>query len=169
MYGLLASCVHTHLLVQMNEGQVHTALGIECVCEGEPVQGLGEPESVHAYGCVCVCEQVCTREHAACVYIHVSTHVSKYVHKCECVHVWGYVWACVYTYADVILSRWSCLLCQLSCYISLCPLFAKPRVGKVRTGKLEENSKSHRNCSHVYFLWAGKAGVAADITWPLVT
>ena len=71
MYGLLASCVHTHLLVQMNEGQVHTALGIECVCEGEPVQGLGEPESVHAYECVCVYEQVCTHVSMlpVCIYM----------------------------------------------------------------------------------------------------
>ena len=42
-----------------------------CVCEGEPVQGLGEPESVHAYGCVCVYEQVCTRVSMlpVCVYM----------------------------------------------------------------------------------------------------
>ena len=52
----------------------------------------------------------------------------------------------------------------LSCDISPCALFAEPRVGKVRTGKLEENLKSRGNCRHVYFLWAGKAVIAADMT-----
>ena len=49
MYGLLASCVHTHLLVQMNEGQVYAALGLECVCV-----------------CVCVRVSVCCEGEYVC-------------------------------------------------------------------------------------------------------
>ena len=175
MYELLASCVHTHLLVQMNEGQVHTALGCVCVCvcvcvrvsQCKDWESLRVCMHMGVYVCMSKCAHVWAC--CLCVYTCECTYVSKYVHECECVHVWGCVWACVYTYADVMLSRWPCLLRQLSCYISLCALFAEPRVGKVETGKLEENSKSHRNCRHVYFLWAGKAAVAADITWPLIT
>ena len=137
MYGLLASCVHTHLLVQMNEGQVYTALGLEsvcvcvwmcvwvCVCEGECVcEGvgvcvcvrvsqcrLGEPwECACVWVCMCVWASVHTWAWGLCVYTCEYTYVSKYVHECECVHVWGYVWACVYTYADAMLSHCSCLL-----------------------------------------------------------
>ena len=36
--------------------------------------------------------------------------------------------------------------------VSLPTLFAEPRVGKARAGKLEENSRSCRNCRHVYSL-----------------
>ena len=80
----------------MNEGQVHTALGIVCVCEGEPVQGLGEPESVHAYGCVCVYEQVCTHVSMppVCVYMWVHMNVSV----CMC----GGKYECVYTHMQTL-------------------------------------------------------------------
>ena len=33
---------------------------------------------------------------------------------------------------------------------TLCTLFTKPRLGKERVAKLEENSGSRRNCRHVY-------------------
>ena len=39
---------------------------------------------------------------------------------------------------------------QLSCCISLCALFAEPMVGKAWSERLEENSRSCRNCRHIY-------------------
>ena len=41
---------------------------------------------------------------------------------------------------------------QLSCCISLCTLFAEPRIGKARAKRLEEDSGSRRNCRHIYSL-----------------
>ena len=46
----------------------------------------------------------------------------------------------------------------MSYCISLC---AEPRIGKAWAGKLEENSRSCRNCRHVYFLLAGTADITA--------
>ena len=60
------------------------------------------------------------------------------------------------------MSRWSCQLHQVSHCISLCTLFTEPRVSKVGAGKLEENSRSPRNCKHVYSLLSGTAAAAAD-------
>ena len=40
---------------------------------------------------------------------------------------------------------------RLSCCISLCVLFDEPMEGKARAGKLEENSRSNRNCRHTVF------------------
>ena len=38
-------------------------------------------------------------------------------------------------------------------------LFTEPRVGKVWSRRLEEDSRSHRNCRHIYFLLAGTATI----------
>ena len=43
---------------------------------------------------------------------------------------------------------------------TLCPLFTEARVGKARGKRLEENSRSSRNCRHIYSLLAGAAAVA---------
>lgn len=46
-------------------------------------------------------------------------------------------------------------------------LFAEPRVGKVRVGRLKENSKSHRNCTRVFSLgW--HSSFAADMLYSVV-
>ena len=47
---------------------------------------------------------------------------------------------------------------------TLSAMFAEPRVGKARAKGLEEDSKSRRNCRHVYSLLAGAAATAPDIT-----
>ena len=39
--------------------------------------------------------------------------------------------------------------------------FAEPRVGKVQAKRLEGESRSHRNCRHIYSLLAGVATIAA--------
>ena len=57
----------------------------------------------------------------------------------------------------------------LSCCISLCALFTKPVVGKMWAGKLEENSRSYRNCRHIYSLLAGTATAAADTLYSLLS
>ena len=43
---------------------------------------------------------------------------------------------------------------------TLCPLFTEPRVGKARGKRLEENSRSRRNCRHIYSLLPGAAAIA---------
>ena len=53
---------------------------------------------------------------------------------------------------------------HLSCCISR---FAEPMVGKARAGKLEEISRSWRNCRHIYALLTGTAAVAADTLYSL--
>lgn len=153
MYELLASCVHTIFWFRWMKDKFTQHWDVcVCVC----VWGWASARTGRAWECacvwVCMCMSKCAHVWACCLCVHTCecTYVSKYVHEWMCACV-GYVWACVYTYADVMLSRWSCLLRQLSCYISLCALFAEPRIGKVETGKLEETSKSHRNCRHVYF------------------
>ena len=40
---------------------------------------------------------------------------------------------------------------RLSRCISLCALFDEPMAGKAQAGKLEENSRSERNCRHAVF------------------
>ena len=46
-------------------------------------------------------------------------------------------------------------------------LFAEPRIGKVRVGKLEENSSSHRNCTCLFSLgWLSSCAV--DMLYSLV-
>ena len=47
---------------------------------------------------------------------------------------------------------------------TLSALFAEPRVGKARAKRLEEDSKSRRNCRHVYSLLAEAAAGAAATT-----
>ena len=53
---------------------------------------------------------------------------------------------------------------RLSCCISV---FAEPTVVKARAEKLEESSRSRRNCKHVYFLLTSTAAVAADMLYSL--
>ena len=48
---------------------------------------------------------------------------------------------------------------------TLSALFAEPRVGKVRAKRLEEDSKSHRNCRYVYSLLAGMAAITQPFSW----
>lgn len=45
--------------------------------------------------------------------------------------------------------------------VSLLTLFAEPRVGKAKAGKLDEKCKSHSNCRHVYSHWTGTGAAAA--------
>ena len=52
--------------------------------------------------------------------------------------------------------------------VSLPTLFAEPRVGKARAGKLEESSRSRRNCRHVYSLQTG-AAAKGFLRWGLYT
>ena len=40
--------------------------------------------------------------------------------------------------------------------------FAEPRIGKVRTKRLEGDSRSHRNYRYVYSLLTGVATITAD-------
>ena len=42
--------------------------------------------------------------------------------------------------------------------------FAEPRIGKVRTKRLEEHVRSYRNFRHVYSLLAGTGAIVADVT-----
>ena len=44
---------------------------------------------------------------------------------------------------------------------TLSTLFAESRVGKVRARRLEEDTRSLRNCRHVYSLLADTAAIAA--------
>ena len=46
---------------------------------------------------------------------------------------------------------------------TLFALFTEPRVGIARAKRLEESSRSHRNCRHIYSLLADAAAVAAAI------
>ena len=48
-------------------------------------------------------------------------------------------------------------------------LFAEPKAGKARAGKLEENSRSRRSCGHAYPLLTGKAAMAADTLHSVLT
>ena len=66
-----------------------------------------------------------------------------------------------------LLYCWSCSQCQFSCCISLCALFTEPRVAKMWAKRLERDSKSHRNCRHIYSLLAGAAAVAANTLYSL--
>ena len=43
---------------------------------------------------------------------------------------------------------------------TLCTLFVESRVGNARAKGLEEDTKSHRNCRHIYSLLAGTAAIA---------
>ena len=43
---------------------------------------------------------------------------------------------------------------------TLCTLFVESRVGNAQAKRLEEDTKSHRNCRHIYSLLAGTAAVA---------
>ena len=51
---------------------------------------------------------------------------------------------------------------SLYTFILLFILFAEPKVGKVWAGKLEENSRSRRNCRHIYSLMAGDMAKGAS-------
>ena len=42
-------------------------------------------------------------------------------------------------------------------------LFAEPRVGKAQAKRLERDSRSHRNCRHIYSLLVDAAAIAAAI------
>ena len=44
---------------------------------------------------------------------------------------------------------------------TLSTLFPKPRVGKAQAKRLEKDSRSHRNCTHIYSLLADAAATAA--------
>ena len=48
---------------------------------------------------------------------------------------------------------------------TLLVLLAEPRVGKLRAKKLEEDSRSRRNCRQVYSLLAGSAAVTQSLSW----
>ena len=52
---------------------------------------------------------------------------------------------------------------------TLCTVFAEPRAGQVQAKRLGEDAESGKICSHVYFLLAGTAAVAADRTSPHTT
>ena len=65
------------------------------------------------------------------------------------------------------LCCWFCFWRQLSHCISLFSLFAGPRVAKVWAKRLEEDSRSHGNCRHVYPLPADTAAVAVDMLYSL--
>ena len=67
-------------------------------------------------------------------------------------------------FGEGLVYCWSCSQHQLSCCISLCALFAEPRVGKAQAKRLEEDTRSRRNCRHVYSLLAGAEDAAAAIT-----
>ena len=47
--------------------------------------------------------------------------------------------------------------------ISTVLLFAEPRVGKVWSKRLEGDSRSHRNCRHIYSLLTDAAVITADV------
>ena len=46
---------------------------------------------------------------------------------------------------------------------TLSTLFAEPRVGKAQAKRLERDSRSHRNCRHIYSLLDNGADIAAAI------
>ena len=60
---------------------------------------------------------------------------------------------------------WSCSWRQLSCCISLCIPFVEPRVGKAWAERLEGDSRSSRNCRHVYSLLAGSTAITQPLSW----
>ena len=55
---------------------------------------------------------------------------------------------------------WSYSWSQLSCL-----LFAEPRVGKAQAKRMEEDSKSHRNCRHNYSLLHGTEAITLPLLW----
>ena len=57
------------------------------------------------------------------------------------------------------------LLLRLSCYILL---FAEARVGKEWAGKLEEDTRSQKNCRHISSLLTGTAAITVDMLYSLV-
>ena len=58
----------------------------------------------------------------------------------------------------------TCSWHQVSCLLTL---FAEPRGGRVGVKKLKEDSRSHRNCRHVYSLLADAADAAIfSPGWP---
>ena len=50
--------------------------------------------------------------------------------------------------------------------VLLFTLFAELRVGKARAKRLEEDTRNHRNCRHIYFLLADLAAIAATTPEP---
>ena len=52
---------------------------------------------------------------------------------------------------------------------TLLTLFAEPRVGKAQTKRLEEDSRSHKNCRYVYSLLADAAAIAGDALYSLLS
>lgn len=52
--------------------------------------------------------------------------------------------------------------------VSLFKLFTEPRIGKVQVKRLEEDSRSQRNCRHIYSLLADAAAVAVDTLYSLL-
>ena len=44
-------------------------------------------------------------------------------------------------------------------------LFAEPRIGKAQAKRLEEDSRSHRKCRHIYSLLAGTAAITQPLSW----
>ena len=66
--------------------------------------------------------------------------------------------------SGIVLYCWSCSQCQLSWCVWVCALLPEPMVGRAQAERLEEKARSPRNCTHMSFLPAGTAAVAADIT-----
>lgn len=58
---------------------------------------------------------------------------------------------------------------SLYTFIVLFILFTEPKVGKVWAGKLEESSRSRRNCRHIYSLMAGDMAKGERLRWGLYT
>ena len=53
--------------------------------------------------------------------------------------------------------------------VSLFKLFTEPRIGKVQVKRLEEDSRSQRNCRHIYSLLVDAAAVAVDTLHSLLS
>ena len=49
--------------------------------------------------------------------------------------------------------------------VLLFTLFAEPRAGKAQAKRLEEDSRSCRNCRHVYSLLTGMAAITQPLSW----
>ena len=71
---------------------------------------------------------------------------------------WVSLWLC-----QLSCSSWS--WCQLILLFTLSTLFAEPRVGKEQAKRVEEDSRSCRNCRCGYSLLAGAATLYSLLSW----
>ena len=65
---------------------------------------------------------------------------------------------------DILCFQSVLLVLFVTPIVLLFTLFAEPRVRKAGAERLEGNSRSCRNCRHVYSLLAGTAAIAAATT-----